>query len=287
MPDKEITRADDLVAQGLALPDQEGREYFSTVVTNLVGMTAETEQARAAQEQKNERLRDELDYVSAQNDHMMRVLRENGIDVESTGFHYDPPVRRRRQSIVRKPIDILMDLIGLRPEHDGKPEIVEATATGSITSLPRVEVVEEVEEPIELQVVGNQPTLAEYLETTRLAEPQVLTDIDEDASPSYHRSTPVVEDTVLEPHPTRGIDIPPPAYTHIPSDLDISTGKITLPATPVSFDALLTPQPKTAASVVISEEEPSFVAQPEDRRSRRERVRAERAERRARRKARS
>lgn len=300
MPDKEIARADDLVAEGLALPNKEGQEYLSAVVSNLIGMTAETEEARAAQEQKNEALKDELDYVKAQNEHMMRVLQERGINVEQTGFTYTPTLRRRRQSVVRKPIDILLDLVGLRPPHvEEKPQIVEATPTGSITSLPKpapepeaaVEA-EVIDDSGELQIIEQQGSLADYLERSRAAEP-AENSIDY-GEPQYHRTTTIDlpqvredEDHVIEPHPTRGIDIAP-SYTHVPSDMDISTGKIILPVTPVTFDELLVPQPKTAASVILSEEEPDISNQPEaeDRRSRRERVRAERLARKERRKAR-
>lgn len=217
MADTEIERAGEVVVGALALPGEQGVAHLTEIVNGLVGAVVENDEARVAQAMETDRVRGDLDYVTAQRDHLLRLAEEHGIDVEHSAFHYSPPERRRRNRQARTAREVILDLFALRPASSPetfRPDIVEATETGSITSLPRRD------------------------ETVPASEPVVVAVVEEE-DPYKHPLT----------HHTRGIDLPP-APGRTTAEIDLSSVVIDLP-TGEEFDSLVAgPRPMTAATVI-------------------------------------
>lgn len=270
MAGNEVARADDVVAKALGLPDGDREKYLSEVFTNMVGMVAETDEARVAQAEENDKLRESLDYTEAQNQRMLRVLEQHGIDVEQTGFDYQPRPRRKRQRTVRTPMDILSSLLGIRPPEPEVRPLVEATPTGTITSVPKAERDEAFD-------AGNV-SLRDHIDAERSKTPVVLTDMQTEPGfvPPYRRGVEVAEPEIAD----RGID-PDPATLIVsnPESIDLQTGRVTIQTTTTPVIDIPAPEPKSAHDVVRDEEHPEL-SLIEDKVSRRERVRQQRRERR-------
>lgn len=216
---EDIARADDIIESSLTMPEEDREKFLAGVIRNLVGMTSETDESRVAQAKQSDRLREELDFYQARTAHLEQKLAEHDIDDD---FAYEPRPRRKRRHSVIGVMDVLTSALGMTP-HPKRPEIREATPTGSITSLPR----------------QSEAEIARDIEETRAATP-----IHQFTPPTAEPDYGVPQNqrsTFVEKHPTRGVDFIPTAGVF---EDTFSTGHITIPA----------PDPKPVVSVVDREE---------------------------------
>jgi hypothetical protein len=282
----EIERAVHDVQDALNLPAGKD-EHLATVVANLIGTTSETDEARIAALEEADRAIEAEACARAEIEHLMAYITKH--KGNPPPFEYKKPEgRRARGRTALSPMDILQSLAETFRLPDPTPRLIEATPTGSITSLPRRErreaILADAETPFierehgepdcsldaERAVVAqtqhipnfddpispteHQPTAQERVDADREQYPSVLaideSEVGEDFQPKAHRTgfIPVTKTSEYSPHETRGYDLPT-LVPEVVDPIDLGTNKITITTTAENI-----PKPVKAMSVTDTQE---------------------------------
>ena len=254
----EIERAVHDVQNALNLPEGEG-EHLATVVANLIGMASDTDAARVAAQDETDQAREELAKERARVEHLMKYITDhNG---KPPMFTYVKPTGRRpRRRTALEPMGVLKALAeSFRLPDRAEPEtMLEATETGSITSLPRLvqEEIFEVDEyvpPVETEAPS--PSFDDIMHGyVPVPEPEPVLDLREYENapqPLTHRTgfIPVVTEVSVEEytHDKRGFDIDPlPPEVVSPINTETNSISIVVQAT--------VPSPVKAADVAEAQD---------------------------------
>lgn len=263
----------------------EGQETrMSAAVANLIGMASETDEARISALEEVDRARAELERSRAEVAHLESYIAQHG--GKAPDFEYTAPEgRRRRAREAMTPLGILSVLADTfrQPDTQTAPDILEATPTGSITTLPRRE-----RRELEEQLVFDEPvvqtqfvpdfdaeqdtakarlsnthddeddftpetSLRDAIEQERERTPNPLGDdfpriTDPAFLPTVHR-TGFIPTVTPTDHETRGIDLPP-MVPSLNDPIDLATNSIEIVAAPAASE------PVRAIDIVETQESP-------------------------------